>query len=43
MELVGFRSRHAVYGLMERLVAEGLVIKDAQGKIIPTKNSNTAQ
>lgn len=41
MELVGFRSRHAVYCLIERLVAEGLVIKDAQGKIIPTKNSST--
>jgi repressor LexA len=40
MELVGFRSRHAVYCLVERLVAEGLVIKDAQGKLIPTESAN---
>ena len=40
MELVGFRSRYAVYCLVERLVAEGLVIKDAQGKLIPTEKSN---
>jgi SOS regulatory protein LexA len=37
MELVGFRSRHAVYRLVDRLVAEGLITKDAQGKLIPTK------
>ena len=35
MELVGFRSRHAVTRLMDRLVAEGLVTKDPQGKLIP--------
>jgi hypothetical protein len=35
MELVGFRSRHAVSRLVDRLVAEGLVIKDPQGKLIP--------
>ena len=35
MELVGFRSRHAVYRLIDRLVAEGLVSKDPQGKLIP--------
>jgi SOS regulatory protein LexA len=40
MELVGFRSRYAVYCLVERLVAEGLVIKDAQGKLIPTESAN---
>lgn len=40
MELVGFRSRNAVYGLIERLIAEGLVIKDPQGKLIPTTSSN---
>jgi repressor LexA len=40
MELVGFRSRHTVFFLIECLVAEGLVIKDAQGKLLPTKNSN---
>ena len=36
MELVGFRSRHAVHRLVERLVAEGLVTKDPQGTLIPT-------
>ena len=35
MELVGFRSRHAVSRLVDRLVAEGLVTKDPQGKLIP--------
>ena len=35
MELVGFRSRQAVSRLVDRLVAEGLVTKDAQGKLIP--------
>ncbi len=40
MELVGFRSRHAVYCLVQRLVAEGLVTKDAQGKLIPTNSAN---
>jgi len=34
MELVGFRSRHAVSRLVDRLVAEGLVTKDPQGKLI---------
>jgi hypothetical protein len=37
MELAGFRSRHAVFKLVNRLMAEGLVTKDAQGKIIPNK------
>jgi len=35
MELVGFRSRHSVYRLIDCLVAEGLVSKDPQGKLIP--------
>src|SRR5262249_48540956 len=35
MELVGFRSRHAVTRLVDCLVAEGLVTKDPQGKLIP--------
>jgi SOS regulatory protein LexA len=35
MELLGFRSRHAVTRLVDRLVAEGLVTKDPQGKLIP--------
>jgi len=37
MELASFRSRHAVSKLIARLVAEGLVTKDGQGKIIPNK------
>jgi repressor LexA len=39
MELVGFRSRHAVSRLVDRLVAAGLVTKDAQGKLIPTRHN----
>ena len=39
MELVGFRSRNAVYCLIDRLVAEGLVSKDSQGKLIPTRHN----
>ena len=39
MELVGFRSRHAVSRLVDRLVAEGLVRKDPQGKIIPARHN----
>jgi hypothetical protein len=35
MELVGFRSRHAVSCLVDRLVAEDLITKDPQGKLIP--------
>ena len=39
MELVGFRSRHAVSRLIDRLVAAGLVVQDAQGKLIPTRRN----
>ena len=39
MELVGFRSRNAVSCLVDRLVAEGLVTKDPQGKLIPTRRN----
>ena len=39
MELVGFRSRNAVSCLVDRLVSEGLVTKDPQGKLIPTKRN----
>jgi SOS-response transcriptional repressor LexA len=37
MQLVGFRSRNAVFCLIDRLIAAGLVTKDAQGKLIPTQ------
>jgi SOS regulatory protein LexA len=36
MELAGFRSYHAVSHLVDHLVAEGLVTKDAHGKLLPT-------
>jgi SOS regulatory protein LexA len=39
MELVGFRSRHAVSRLVDRLVAAGFVVQDAQGKLIPTQRN----
>jgi SOS regulatory protein LexA len=39
MELVGFRSRNAVYCLIDRLLAEGLVSKDSQGQLIPTRRN----
>ena len=39
MELVGFRSRHAVSRLVDRLIAADLVTKDPQGKLIPTRGN----
>ena len=39
MERVGFRSRHAVTCLVDRLITEGLVTKDPQGKLIPTSHN----
>jgi SOS regulatory protein LexA len=42
MEVVGFHSHHAVYCLVDRLVAEGLVTKDPQGKLIPTRRNGEA-
>ncbi len=37
MDLVGFKSKNAVYKLINRLVDEGIVTKDAKGKLIPSK------
>jgi SOS regulatory protein LexA len=37
MELLGFRSRNAVYKLVNQLVAEGFISKDSSGKLIPNK------
>ena len=37
MKLVGFKSKNAVYKLIENLVEQGVVIKDATGRLIPTK------
>lgn len=35
MELVGFKSKNAVYKLVERLREEGFLDKDSSGKLIP--------
>jgi SOS regulatory protein LexA len=35
MNLVGFKSKNAVYKLLNKLVDEGVVSKDSRGKIIP--------
>ena len=37
MDLVGFKSKNAVYKLVNRLVEEGVVDKDATGRIIPKR------
>lgn len=35
MKLVGFKSKNAVYKLIDRLMDEGVVSKDATGRLIP--------
>lgn len=37
MALTGFKSKNAVFKLIEKLVDEGLVKKDAHGKLTPTE------
>jgi repressor LexA len=37
MKLVGFQSKNAVYKLINRLIEEGAVLKDATGRLIPNK------
>lgn len=37
MELVGFKSKNAVAKLIDRLIEEGVVQKDSQGKLIPAR------
>jgi len=37
MRLTGFRSKNSVYKLINRLVREGAVSKDPQGRIIPRR------
>lgn len=39
MDVLGFKSKNAVYKLVNKLVAEGVVSKDAQGRLIPNKLS----
>ncbi len=38
MKLVGFKSKNAVYKLVNRLVEEGIVKKDNQGRLTPAKS-----
>mgnify|MGYP001568530137 CR=1 FL=1 len=38
MDLVGFKSKNAVYKLINKLVDEGVVTKDSRGKLIPNKS-----
>ncbi|MFA6050537.1 MAG: hypothetical protein WC761_05060, partial [Candidatus Paceibacterota bacterium] len=35
MALTGFKSKNAVYKLINRLVEEGVVQKDSQGRLTP--------
>jgi len=37
MSLVGFKSKNAVYKLINKLVEEGVVEKDSKGKLVPNK------
>ncbi len=37
MDLVGFRSKNAVYKLINKLVAEGVVRKDSKGRLTPNR------
>lgn len=39
MDLLGFKSKNAVYKLVNKLVAENIVSKDAQGRLIPNQLS----
>ncbi len=37
MDLVGFKSKNAVYKLINKLIDEGVVTKDSKGKLVPTR------
>ncbi len=37
MNLLGFKSKNAVYKLVNKLVAENILSKDSQGRLIPNK------
>jgi len=37
MDLVGFKSKNAVYKLVNKLVEEGVISKDSKGKLIPSE------
>lgn len=38
MKLVGFKSKNAVSKLVDRLIEEGVLLKDAQGKLLPSRS-----
>lgn len=38
MELVGFKSKNAVSKLVDRLIEEGVLLKDIQGKLLPSRS-----
>jgi len=38
MKLVGFKSKNAVAKLVDKLIDEGVLQKDAQGKLIPSRS-----
>lgn len=38
MEVVGFKSKNAVYKLVDKLIEEGVIAKDASGKIVPARS-----
>lgn len=40
MQLVGFKSKNAVYKLINKLVEEGVVEKDSKGKLTPSRSFN---
>lgn len=37
LSILGFKSKNAVYKLIQKMVADGTVSKDSRGKIIPNK------
>ena len=40
LKLVGFRSKNAVAKLVDKLVDDGVVAKDGQGRLVPTMSYN---
>lgn len=40
MEMFGYKSKNSVYKLVQRLVSQGAVDQDSQGRLIPKKGFN---
>lgn len=38
MKIVGFKSKNAVYKLVNKMIDQGLIDKDGNGRLIPLKN-----